>query len=414
MAALMTCDRDDTSKLSKCICECQVMDLPVLPPHINESTSAFVATSQGIRFAMTGIKGVGEGVVEAIIEERSRSGPFVSYLDFFERMDLKRVGKKIVEHLIFAGAFDWTLWTRPELVSAIEEIYEAVIQGQKERSRGILTLFSLSEDDEMKRRFSKPPPTSTVLAQEEIYRREKELLGFYITGNPLQGHLEGAKRLGTTSFSELEVAEDRSVRRIMAIVESIEIKHVIKTMRKFAIVKISDGIQTFDLFVFSDLYEQKRALIEENRLLYAVVSMDRREETAKLIAVALEDLKGVSDSTIRIIDAAYDRAKQSMASRNFKSKPDSQRSQEKMNEQKNEERQNLLTLSIELAMHRHSTTLKLKELFAAHPGASEIKIHFLSEGRKYSTLFIDKAIKVNASPLLLEELKALGFIHTRV
>ena len=92
------------------------MNIPILPPDVNESGHEFVATPKGIRFAMGGIKGVGEGVVEAILEERRKKGAFRSLFDFCSRIDTKKVGKKTIEHLIEAGCFDFTVSTRPAMI----------------------------------------------------------------------------------------------------------------------------------------------------------------------------------------------------------------------------------------------------------------------------------------------------------
>jgi DNA polymerase-3 subunit alpha len=112
MAALMSCDMDDVTKVAKHIREAITLSISVLPPDLNESRDHFVPTAKGIRFALTGIKGVGRGVVEAIIEERKAKGPFISLHQFLDRIDLTSVGKKTVEQLIAAGCFDFTGWDR--------------------------------------------------------------------------------------------------------------------------------------------------------------------------------------------------------------------------------------------------------------------------------------------------------------
>ena len=107
MAALMTCVRDDLTKVTKFIGECQELGIAMLPPDVNEAHATFFATPQGIRFAMAGIKGVGEGVVEAIVKERTRQGTYTSLYQFIKRIDHAKVGKKVIENLVDAGCFDF-------------------------------------------------------------------------------------------------------------------------------------------------------------------------------------------------------------------------------------------------------------------------------------------------------------------
>ncbi|MBS0627018.1 MAG: DNA polymerase III subunit alpha, partial [Verrucomicrobia bacterium] len=143
MAALMTSDKDDVTKVAKMIRESQSNGIAVLPPGINESNKAFVATPEGIRFAMSGIKGVGEGVVDAILLERKEKGPFISLYQFIRRMDIKKVGKKSIENLIEAGCFDFTTWSRPALLESVDPIFSSVAKEQKDASVGFIDFFSL-------------------------------------------------------------------------------------------------------------------------------------------------------------------------------------------------------------------------------------------------------------------------------
>lgn len=179
MAALMTCDRDDLTKVAKFIRECQSMAIPMLPPDVNEAGSSFQATREGIRFAMSGIKGVGAGVVDTIIEERRKKGPFKSFYDFFIRIDTKKVGKKVIESLVEAGSFDFTGWSRDALLLTIDPIYETVSKEQKEKAIGIISLFSLIGDTN-ESRFNHPPDVRHHTSRQEILRKEKSSLDSFL------------------------------------------------------------------------------------------------------------------------------------------------------------------------------------------------------------------------------------------
>src|SRR3984957_468214 len=308
MAALMTCDRDDVSKVAKFIRECQAMDIEILPPDINEVSKEFVAKEKGIRFAMSGIKGVGEGVVEVMLEERKKQGPFLNFYNFFKRIDLSRVGKKAIECLVEAGSFDYTGWSRDALKLGIEEMYEVALKDQKEAAAGVRTFFSLM-GDESEKRFARPPKTLQLTSKSDVLKKEKELLGFFLTGHPMDAYRPILKRLSCIPLCELENLDHNSVVRAAFIVETVQTRISQKTQKKFAILNISDGMETYELPIWADLFEEKNSLLEENQLLYAVLQVDRREEMLRISCRWLADLTQVNEEVIAACDKAYDRAK---------------------------------------------------------------------------------------------------------
>ncbi|MGE0669300.1 MAG: DNA polymerase III subunit alpha, partial [Parachlamydiales bacterium] len=308
MAALMTSDRDDLSKVTKVIRECQTMGIAILPPDVNESGKMFVPTDRGIRFAMSGIKGVGEGVVEAILEEREKAGPFASLYDFVRRIDTRKVGKKVIENLIEAGCFDFTGWSRPALLISVDPIFDAAAKDQKDAAKGIMNLFSLI-DNEKEQSFHTPPEVKDPVSKQKILKREYELLGFYLNGHPLDDFRSSLQRLSCVPLKELENLPNGSVCRVAFIIEAISVKISAKSQRKFAILTISDGIDRFELPIWPDLYEDKALLLLENQLLYAVIQLERQEGELKLQCRWLDDLTKADEEMIRICDEAFDRAK---------------------------------------------------------------------------------------------------------
>ncbi|MBN4067092.1 DNA polymerase III subunit alpha, partial [Simkania negevensis] len=189
LAALMTCVSDDTTKVAKFIREAHAMNINVLPPDINESGEIFAATEKGIRFSLTAIKGIGHNVVEAVVHAKKQKGAFKSLYNFFQRVDLKRVGKKTAEQLILAGAFDFVGWSRDELVASVEAMYNSAAVEQKEKAKGVTTFWSLlGEDDNNEGRFAKPPNIETPTPKAIVLTHEKERLGFFISGHPLDAY----------------------------------------------------------------------------------------------------------------------------------------------------------------------------------------------------------------------------------
>ena len=145
LAGLMTSDMQDISKVSKHIAEAENLDIAVLPPDVNESYPYFVATDKGVRFALSAIKGVGEGVVLEICAERRKGGNFVSLEDFLTRIDFSSVGKKMVENLLLSGCFDFTGDTRKGLRLYLLENFDRIAKLKKEKQKGILDFFDGEE-----------------------------------------------------------------------------------------------------------------------------------------------------------------------------------------------------------------------------------------------------------------------------
>ncbi len=399
MAALMTTDRDDLSKVTKHIREAQTFGISILPPDVNESEISFVATPRGIRFAMGGIKGVGEGVVESIIEERSKKGPYKSLYDFVQRTDTRKVGKKVIENLIESGCFDFTGWDRQAMLLSVEPMFDEVAKEQKETAKGVISLFSMNEDD----RFAKPPVVKEIVPRQHILKREYELLGIYLNGHPLDDFSHLLQRLSCTPLSEIEPLPANSVCRIAFIIEGLVIKISAKTQRKFAILTIGDGHDRFELPIWPDLYEEKGALLAENQLLYAVIQKEVQEGQARLQCRWLDDLNKADEAMVKACDHAFDMAKQQARSFEFKGKNNKP---PKAQEPKKKSFQRL-NIHLDADLARLSHVLALKEAFRSHPGEIPIEVAFIGKKGKVSTLHIDPSWGVDYHAELEAKIKGL-------
>lgn len=405
MAALMTCDRHDISKLSKFIREALAMGLKVLPPDVNEAGRMFMATAHGIRFAMNGIKGVGEGVVDAIIEERDKRGKFKSLYDFISRLDVRKVGKKACESLIEAGCFDFTGWTRDSLLAAVDPIYETSGRDQKEKSSGYMNFFDLM-GEKSSDKYLKPPEVLIPSTYESRLLKEKELLGFFLTGHPMDKFKEVLNRLSCVSFSKIEELPHDSVVRSAFIVETVQVRFSSKSQKKFAILNISDGFLTYELPIWPELFESKSELIKENQLLFAVLQIDKREETLKLAAKWIADLISADEQMVAESDIAYDKAKMQIQRFNqaqaaAKNAPAS----DKPKKLKEEIKVETLKLEVDVLKLKMSHILRFKELFEKHRGPSPIEISFINGKDLKATLSIDSRWGVKNSEELKNALK---------
>jgi len=410
MAALMTCDSADVSKIAKFIREGQSMNVNILSPDINESGEKFVSTPSGVRFAMTGIKGIGTGVVEAIIQERKHRGHFKSLYDFCKRIDAKKVGKKAMEDLVDSGCFDFTGWTRDALLLSIEPMFETSVKEQKERAGGVMNFFELMGESS-DRRFSKPPQVKHPRSQLEIQLKEKELLGLFLTGHPLDNYQNILKRLSCVSFDKFEDVFTEAVYRSAFIIESCQVRLSAKNQRKFAILVISDGIDRYELPVWSDLYEEKSHLLKENQLLYAVLHIERKEGAIRLNCKWLDDLTSTNEAMILACDHAYDKAKhQSTKFSHKKSVPKSEPVKEKEMSNSPAIKQNVFLLRIDADLINLSHVLQIKQILIKHQGCIPVQIDFHGSNRSLALLHIDAKWGVVVSDVLHEDLKEVPHV----
>ncbi len=394
MAALMTCDRDDTAKVSKFIGEAQVMGIVSLPPDINEAGSAFSSSPAGIRFALSGIKGVGSNIVEAILEERAQKGNFESLYNFIERTEKKRIGKRQIELLIEAGCFDFTTWSRDAMRLSLEPMVARASLDQKEESLGVLNLFSLLEED--KKPFAEPPDVPIPSSKDHILRREKELLGFYLTGHPMDAYKDTVKKLFCVPLNEFEKVPENSVVRAVFIIDTVQVKVSSKTQKKFAILTISDWNEKFELPIWNAMFEEKAALILENQIVFALLQTEKREGRLSLSCRYLEDIALMDGSKIQECDALYDKFKMQAKAGEPKWK------KEKVVQEKEEVKH--MTLQIDADKTPMSEILVLKKFLREHPGKSTLEIQFVSGKKRLGTLSIGDPWGVKADQAFEETL----------
>lgn len=402
MAALMTCDRDDLSKVAKFIREARAMYIEILPPDVNESGLEFAASPGGIRFALSGIKGVGFGIVELIFLERTKNGTFNNLYDFVQRIDKSKVGKKQIELLIEAGCFDFTSWTRDSMKESLDAMYDEASRDQKESERGIMNLFSLMNEPKP---FLAPPPVLNPSTKMQILKREKELLGFYLTGHPMDHYREPLSRLSCVPLKEFERFSETALVRAAFIIDTVQVKIASKSQRKFAILAISDGIERFELPVWPDLFEEKASLLQESEILYGILQIERREGSLSLQAKFLDTIATLDEKKLQSFHDLFDRLKaQIKVGRHMVPKKNKTEAAPAKSSPKRTAR---LTMRADAKELRLSQILALKKLFRRHLGSSPIEITFEQEGKKLASLQIDSSWGVDPKPSFCQELNQL-------
>lgn len=394
MAALMTCDRDDLTKVSKFIQECHSQSIPILPPDINRAGLEFSAVNDGIYFALSAVKGVGEACVEAIVEERDVGGVFQSLYDFICRIDKKKVTKKNIENLINAGCFNFPNWSKDAMVQSLEMMYDKASRDQKEKERGVMNLFSLMDEDQDVQ-FVNPPEVVTPSTELQILQKEKELLGFYLSGHPLESYQSQISKLACSSLSEIEEDFLEKVFKIAFVLEDVQIRISQRSQQKFAILHIGEGLDRIELPIWSDLYNKKAHLLEENRLLCAVIHVDKKEGM-RLSCQYLEDLTEMDEEKSNELQEAFNRLNDRINRGDFKKKKTSNPDAKK--------EQKLLSIFVDTKKARLSHILELKKLIRKHPGKHDLEIAFIECQRRVGLLKVDARWKIEYGDAFKQDL----------
>lgn len=275
MAALMSSVMDNVSKFSEYILTCRrMMGIAILPPDINEGESGFSVSGDGIRYGLSAIKSVGRPVVDAILEERKKNGIFSSMEDFINRMTNKEVNRRTIENFIKSGAMDSLPGTRRQKVAVAPVLLDNKARERKNAWEGQMSLFDLvSEED--KKEFQVSFPDVGEYSKEELLAFEKDILGVYISGHPLDDY-EGLwrKNISATAadFIVDEETEEAAVKDGMkVVVGGLVTGKVVKTTRSnqlMAFITLEDLMGSVEVIVFPKNYEADRDLLSEDSKIF--------------------------------------------------------------------------------------------------------------------------------------------------
>lgn len=223
MAAMMTSFRNNSDKVSYYIQECQRLKIEILPPDVNESLENFtVAGERGIRFGLAAVKNVGEGAVQAIIEARKQGGPFKCLDDFCTRVDLRQVNKRVIESLVLCGAFDSQGAFRSQLMAVLDECIENAQADRRDKEAQLTGQVSLLDmlSEPQQEQAQRSLPEVPEYPMRELLAREKEVLGFYVSGHPLEGYEDLLSRRAKNKISNLGRHRDRDRVKLGGIITS--------------------------------------------------------------------------------------------------------------------------------------------------------------------------------------------------
>ena len=291
MAALMTSVIDNSVKVAEYIMTCRQMGIEILPPDINHGVSSFSVDNGRILYGLSAVKSIGRPVVAAIEQERSLAGPFTSLKNFIERMSGKEVNKRSIENFIKAGAFDSFGATRRQQMMVYAQIMDQVAQDRKKNISGQMTLFDFMDEEE-KQAFEIRYPNVGEYDKGTLLSFEKEVLGVYISGHPLDDVAESWRRNVTAVTSDFYVNEeigmpnvvDQSLVVIGGMVTGKTVKST-KNNKMMAFIQLEDLLGTVEVIIFPNDYEKYQAELTEEAKLYIKGRVSASEDQqAKLIA----------------------------------------------------------------------------------------------------------------------------------
>jgi len=364
MAALLTSVGDDKDKSALYLNECRRMGIKVLPPDVNTSNADYSPHGDDIRFGLAAIRNIGENVVASIKRAREEKGQFQSFSDFLAKVDIQVCNKKTIESLIKGGAFDSLGATRKGLMAIHLEALDAIVESKRAESLGQYDLFGDAGSSLRSVGGGDMSIPSDEWEKSILLSYEREMLGLYVSDHPLLGvesRLRGLTDMPISQLNDESVVHEQIV-TIAGLITSVSRK-VSRQGNAWAIVGIEDLEGAVEALFFANTYTQYAESLAEDRIVVVRGRLDKREENIRFMALEL----------------------------NF---PD-------INQRPNG------PVLIRVEANRCTPPLvdRMKEILRAHPGSREVHLQLI--GRSVTTLKIDDALKVSATPSLGADLKAL-------
>ena len=371
LCGLLSNEINNTDKISVFIAECHNMKIEVLAPDVNKSQLRFApeklaSGKMAIRYGLAAIKNVGEGAMQIAVADREANGNFASMEDFSNRLDTKAVNKRILENLVKAGAFDWTKENRSSLDARIEGVIASASSAHKDRASGQVSLFDTVDFGTA----PEPADTPGVLMEwpkEQRLETEKELLGFYISGHPLdayRGIIDADLYTRIGLVEELDLSDRRKRHRLAGMIKHIEHK-VTKAGKPFGVIHLEDFTGTREVLAWSESYTPAReeGLLEAGNVirLFANVQEDERSDQRRITGSKIEGLAG------KRVTGADKKA---------------------------------LNITLWTSKHDEKDLHEIKEILQRNPGKSKVLIHIQNSMGDRATLATSDAFQVHKSDSL--------------
>ncbi|MCF8032700.1 MAG: DNA polymerase III subunit alpha [Desulfarculaceae bacterium] len=364
MAALLTSEVNDTDKVMAHIGECREHGLTVLPPDINLSVMDFTVADEAIRFGLAAVKNVGRGAVEAILEARAEGGEFAGLHDMCERVDLRKVNRRVLESLVKCGAFDSTGAHRAQLMAVLDEALEHGQKVRRDLDAGQGSIFDLMAGDGAAPAAPELPAVPPW-GEADRLSYEKEAIGFYITGHPLSDHQDEIKRLGTLDTVALKAASDGMSVTLAGVAAAVKQK-VTKKGDRMAFVSLEDLKGTVEVICFPDCFAKAEEHLSGDEPLLVKGTVDKDERGVKVKATSVEPLSSASQT-----------------------------------------RTTRLRLKLEATGLTREKLVLLRQELDKHPGACRVSLHLRVPGKGVATLALPGQYRVAADPKLIDAVNQL-------
>jgi len=367
MAALLSCEMDTTDKVVKHISECREKNIDVLPPDINASRQDFTVAGGKIRFGLAAVKNVGLGAIESILAARDSGGAFTSLADFCSRIDLRRANKKVLESLIKCGACDCLGKNRAQLWAVLDEAVTMAQRRQKEKDTRQLSMFEMiAESTGLDEGFDISYPDIGDWEQKERLAFEKECLGFYITGHPLDHYrqiLRSCTNITTDGVAAATTERDVLIGGMVAGLKQI----TTKKGEPMAFVTFEDQAGSVEVIVFADVYRQARALLQSEQPLLI----------KGRLAIESENNNRILAAEVHELDRAHELAH-----------PD-------------------VHMQCPVNRLNHDEIERLKRVLQSNPGKSKVFLHLIVPNSSDTVIGLGDAFQTSASPLLVSEVESI-------
>ncbi len=373
MSALLSNEIHNTDKIGVFVSECHRMGIEILPPDLNASQLRFAPEitlngTKGIRYGLAAIKNCGENAMAAVIREREANGKFKSIEDFSTRLDSKVVNKRILENLVKAGALDWTGESRAGMFQRLEQVVASASSAQRDKASGQVSLFdSMDIGAPSPRQNPSQGDSIEEWSKDDRLAHEKELLGFYVTGHPLdkfRGILDSAKYQRLALIDELDLENPRDRFAFAGMIRTVTAKTT-KAGKPFGILEIEDFTGSAEVMLWGEQFTPAReaGLLEAGKIIKmkCAIRVDDRDQRRRLTGYEIAELKPKSPSA------------------NAKGP---------------------LELTLWTTRHCEIDLMEIHNLLKQHPGKTPVLLHFQNSAGKRATVAADESFNIKRSPEL--------------
>lgn len=360
MAALLTSEKDRTDKVIRYIAACKARSIEVLPPDVNESEYDFSVSEGKIRFGLGGVKNVGRKAIEVILKARQKA-PFHSLQDFCSRVDLQKVNRRVIESLIKCGAFDSFGGHRAQYMAALDRVMEDAQRHQRARARGQMSMFG---EATLFSASAMPMPSVPEWEEQERLEHEKESLGFYVTGHPMERILDKVSSWSNADTDTLASMADRSEVRIVGMKRTCK-EVATRNGERMGFLTLEDLKGSVEVVCFPEAYRQALPLIQEERPLCVRGILEHGEDVSKLVAtqiLSLEQVQALGAPPLEVV---------------------------------------MFTSRLQ-----EEDLVGLRDLLRSHPGPRAMRLHMVLEEGQVAVLELPDALRVDSGGALLSKLRS--------